>query len=127
MWHDPDFLASITDAVPLEAFPDDFFGTILRAIDAHIHAGGALNADFIAAQPPEMGAEVTRALVEDAPSKDTCMDALAAFRRVYLTAALAQHTRRAEMMMQEGKAGYVDELNAVKRIQDELARGDAQE
>ena len=29
--------------------------------------------------------------------------------------------------MQEGKAGYVDELNAVKRIQDELARGDAQE
>ena len=127
VWHDPDFLASITDAVPLEAFPDDFFGTILRAIDAHIHAGGALNADFIAAQPPEMGAEVTRALVEDAPSKDTCMDALAAFRRVYLTAALAQHTRRAEMMMQEGKAGYVDELNAVKRIQDELAREDAQE
>ena len=29
--------------------------------------------------------------------------------------------------MQEGKAAYIDELNEVKRIQDEIARGDSNE
>ena len=118
---DPDFLAQITAAVPLDAFPDEFFGMIFRAVAAQIAAGGVIDADFIAARPAEESAEITRALVEEPPTPEARAGALTAFRRAYLTAALAQHTHRAETMMQEGKAGYVDELNEVKRIQDELA------
>ena len=118
---DPDFLAQITAAVPLDAFPDEFFGTIFRTVAAQIAAGGVIDADFIAAQPAEESAEITRALVEEPPTPEARAGALTVFRRAYLTAALAQHTHRAETMMQEGKAGYVDELNEVKRIQDELA------
>ena len=118
---DPDFLTQITAAVPLDAFPDEFFGTIFRTVAAQIAAGGVIDADFIAAQPAEESAEITRALVEEPPTPEARAGALTAFRRAYLTAALAQHTHRAETMMQEGKAGYVDELNEVKRIQDELA------
>ena len=119
---DPDFLAQITAAVPLDAFPDEFFGTIFRTVAAQIAAGGVIDADFIAAQPAEESAEITRALVEEPPTPEARAGALTVFRRAYLTAALAQHTHRAETMMQEGKAGYVDELNEVKRIQDELAQ-----
>ena len=118
---DPDFLAQITAAVPLDAFPDEFVGTIFRTVAAQIAAGGVIDADFIAAQPTEESAEITRALVEEPPTPEARAGALTAFRRAHLTAALAQHTHRAETMMQEGKAGYVDELNEVKRIQDELA------
>ena len=118
---DPDFLTQITAAVPLDAFPDEFFGTIFRTVATQIAAGGVIDADFIAAQPAEESAEITRALVEEPPTPEARAGALTAFRRAHLTAALAQHTHRAETMMQEGKAGYVDELNEVKRIQDELA------
>ena len=124
---DPDFLAQITAAVPLDAFPDEFFGTIFCAVAAQIAAGGVIDADFIAAQPAEESAEITRALVEEPPTSEARAGALAVFRRAHLTAALAQHTHRAETMMQEGKAGYVDELNEVKRIQDELAHIGTQE
>ncbi|MBF1715095.1 MAG: DNA primase, partial [Selenomonas sp.] len=61
---DPDFLTQITAAVPLDAFPDEFFGTIFRTVAAQIAAGGVIDADFIAAQPAEESAEITRALVE---------------------------------------------------------------
>jgi len=40
---------------------------------------------------------------------------------MHLTALLAAHSRRAEEMMQEGKQAYIDELNEVKKIQDELS------
>ena len=119
---DPDFLTQITAAVPLDAFPDEFFGTIFRAVAAQIAAEGVIDADFIAARPAEESAEITRALVEEPPTPEARAGALTAFRRAHLTTALAQHTHRAETMMQEGKAGYVDELNEVKRIQDELAQ-----
>ena len=121
VWHDAAMLAEIDAAVPLAAFPDAFFGDILRRAAAHLSAGGALDADFIAGLDSAAGAEISRALVEEGRSEESYRDALRTFRRMHLTALLAGHTRRAEEMMQEGKQAYIDELNEVKKIQDELS------
>ena len=121
VWRDATILTEILSAVPLAAFPDAFFGEIFRAMERHLAEGGTLDANFIAAQGGEAGAAISRALVEEGRTPDSYRDALRTFRRAYLTAQLAHHTRRAEDMMQEGKAAYIDELNEVKRIQDEIA------
>ena len=92
-----------------------------------LETGGVLDADFIAAQPTAVGAELSRVLVEEGHTEASYREALGTLRRAYLIAALAQHTRLAEEMMQEGKAAYIDELNEVKKIQDEIARGNLHE
>ena len=122
IWHDPAFLTEILSSVPLAHFPDEGLAEILHAMEEHLAAGGAFNADFIAAQPTAAGAELTRTLAEEGHTAASYREALGTLRRAYLTAALARHTRLAEEMMQEGKEAYIDELNEVKRIQDEIAR-----
>ena len=106
----------------MEDFPDEFIAQLLQTMAAHLDAGGILDADFIAAQPTATGDELTRAIVEEGRTEASYREALGMLRRACLAHALARHTRRAEEMMQEGKEGYIDELNEVKRIQDEIAR-----
>ena len=120
VWRDADLLMRILSVVPSDDFPDDFLGEIFRSMERRLAQGGALDADFIAALPTDAGTEISRALVEDGRTADSCREALGTLRRAYLTQQLARHTHRAEEMMQEGKAAYIDELNQVKRIQDEL-------
>lgn len=122
IWHDPTILTEILSSIPLADFPDEFIAEILRAMATQREAGGALDADFIAAQPTEAAAELLCALAEEGHTRTSFHEALGTLRRAYLTAALARHTRLAEEMMQEGKAAYIDELNEVKRIQDEIAQ-----
>ena len=122
IWRDPALLTEILSSIPMEDFPDEFIAGLLRAMAAHLDAGGVLDADFIAAQPTAAGDELTRAIVEEGRTEASYQEALGTLRRSYLTHALARHTRCAEEMMQEGKEGYIDELNEVKKIQDEIAR-----
>ena len=121
-WHTPDLLTEILSFIPRTDFPDELIGGILGAMAEHLQAGGALDADFIAEQPTAARDELMRTLAEEGRTDDSYRGALATLRRAYLTAALARHTRRAEAMMQEGKAAYIDELNEVKKIQDEISR-----
>mgnify|MGYP001008928543 FL=1 len=122
IWRDPALLTEILSSIPMEDFPDELIAQLLCAMAAHLDAGGVLDADFIAAQPTAAGDELTRAIVEEGRTEASYQEALGTLRRSYLTHALARHTRRAEEMMQEGKAAYIDELNEVKKIQDEIAR-----
>ena len=124
---DPTLLTEILSFIPLRDFPDEFIADILRTMTEQLETGGVLDADFIAAQPTAVGAELSRVLVEEGHTEASYREALGTLRRAYLTAALAQHTRLAEEMMQEGKAAYIDELNEVKKIQDEIARGNLHE
>lgn len=121
-WHTPDLLTEILSFIPRTDFPDELIGGILGVMAEHLQAGGALDADFIAAQPTAARDELMRTLAEEGRTDASYRGALATLRRAYLTAALARHTRRAEAMMQEGKAAYIDELNEVKKIQDEISR-----
>lgn len=127
VWRDPALLTEILSLIPLDQFPDVLSAEILRAMEQRLASGGALDADFIAAQPTAAGAELSRALVEEGHTAASCREALGTLRRAYLTTALERHTRRAEEMMQEGKAAYIDELNEVKKIQDEIARENSHE
>ena len=122
IWRDPALLTEILSFIPLENFPDERIAEILRAMEEHRAAGGAFDATFIAAQPAAAGSELTRTLVEEGRTAESYREAMGVLRRAYLTTELARHTRRAEEMMQEGKEAYIDELNEVKRIQDEIAR-----
>jgi len=122
IWRDPALLTEILSFIPLENFPDERIAEILRAMEEHRAAGGVFDADFIAAQPAAAGSELTRTLVEEGRTAESYREAMGVLRRAYLTTELARHTRRAEEMMQEGKEAYIDELNEVKRIQDEIAR-----
>ena len=121
VWRDAAALTEIDAHVPLAEFPDEFFGGILQHAAVHTAAGGALDADFIAGLDAAAGAEISRALVEEGYTEDAYRDALRTFRRARLGTLLARHTRRAEEMMKEGKQAYIDELNEVKKIQDELS------
>ena len=127
VWHDPSILTEILSLIPLADFPDAGTAEILRAMEQHSAADGALDAAFIAAQPTAAGAELTRAIAGEGRTPASYREALGTLRRAYLTAALARHTRRAEEMMQAGKAAYIDELNEVKKIQDEIARENSRE
>ena len=127
VWRDPEILTEMLSFIPMEDFPDERTAEILRAMAAHRAAGGAFDADFIAAQPTVAGDELTRAIVEEGRTEASYREALGTLRRSCLARALARHTRRAEEMMQEGKEGYIDELNEVKKIQDEIARENSHE
>ena len=121
-WRDPSLLTEILSSLSLDNFPDEGIGEILRSMEQHHAAGGSFDADFIAAQPTAAGTELARALAEEGGADTSYREALGVLRRAHLTSELARHTRRAEEMMQEGKEAYIDELNEVKRIQDEIAR-----
>ena len=122
VWRDPSLLTEILSLVPPADFPDAGTGEILRAMALHREAGGVFDASFIAAQPTAAGEELTRAIAGEGRTSASYREALGTLRRAYLTTELARHTRHAEEMMQAGKAAYIDELNEVKRIQDEIAR-----
>ena len=122
VWRDPSLLTEILSLVPPADFPDAGTGEILRAMALHREAGGVFDAAFIAAQPTAAGEELTRAIAGEGRTSASYREALGTLRRAYLTTELARHTRHAEEMMQAGKAAYIDELNEVKRIQDEIAR-----
>ena len=122
VWRDPSLLTEILSLVPPADFPDAGTGEILRAMALHREAGGVFDAAFIAAQPTAAGEELTRAIAGEGRTFASYREALGTLRRAYLTTELARHTRHAEEMMQAGKAAYIDELNEVKRIQDEIAR-----
>ena len=122
VWRDPSLLTEILSLVPPADFPDAGTGEILRPMALHREAGGVFDAAFIAAQPTAAGEELTRAIAGEGRTSASYREALGTLRRAYLTTELARHTRHAEEMMQAGKAAYIDELNEVKRIQDEIAR-----
>ena len=122
VWRDPSLLTEILSLVPPADFPDAGTGEILRSMALHREAGGVFDAAFIAAQPTAAGEELTRAIAGEGRTSASYREALGTLRRAYLTTELARHTRHAEEMMQAGKAAYIDELNEVKRIQDEIAR-----
>ena len=122
LWQDEGILKKISEATPLSEFPDSLFRMIFETAAAHITAGGTLDAAFIAGLDAAAGAEISRALVEE--GHPVTEEALRTVRHAHLTAQLERHTRLAEEMLQEGKAAYIDELNEVKKIQDEIMRID---
>ena len=62
---DSTLLTEILSFIPLRDFPDEFIADILRTMAEQLETGGVLDADFIAAQPTAVGAELSRVLVEE--------------------------------------------------------------
>ena len=67
--------------------------------------------------------ELSRAMVEDLGGRDEAeayLDAVQALRKAYLYAQYLWHTQQSERLLQAGDEGYLEELNEVKRIKDEM-------
>ena len=73
--------------------------------------------------PAEAAAELSRALVEDLGGREEAeayTDSLRSLRKAYLESQYLAHTEKAEAMMQAGDMKYLEELNEVKRIKNEM-------
>jgi DNA primase len=71
----------------------------------------------------EAVSELSHALVETLDGRDETeayTDSLKTLRKAYLESQYLAHTEKAEAMMQAGDMAYLEELNEVKRIKDEM-------
>ena len=123
-YQDPGILGHALTVVPLEAVADSIQREVLDFLQACALNGE--RAEAAAAQErlsEEAAAELSRALVETLDGREEAQaydDSLRSLRKAYLEAQYLAHTEKAEAMMQAGDMTYVEELNEVKRIKDEM-------
>lgn len=108
--------------VPLTGIADEAQREVLEAIQRQAGAGGAAMPELSELSEPA-AEELSRAMVEDLGGRDEAeayLDAVQALRKAYLYAQYLWHTQQSERLLQAGDEGYLEELNEVKRIKDEM-------
>ena len=71
----------------------------------------------------DAAAELSRALVENLGGRaetEAYNDSLKVLRKAYLNMLFVEHSRKADAYMKAGNTAYVDELNEVMKIKDEM-------
>ena len=122
-FQDPGVLAHALTLVPLEAVADKPQHEVLAFLQDCQERQQIPGAAAQESLSEEAGAELSRALVEDLGGQgeaEAYTDSLRILRKAYLQAEYLAHTEKAEAMMQAGDMKYLDELNEVKRIKDEM-------
>jgi len=119
---DAGVLTHLAALVPLSGIGDEVQREILEAIKGQAEAGGGAVPE-LAELSEQAAEELSRAMVEDQEGRDETeayLDAVQALRKAYLSAQYLWHTQESERLMRAGDKGYVEELNEVKRIRDEM-------
>ena len=123
-WQDPGILMHTLTVVPLEGIADAAQREVLSFFQACAARGE--RAEDASAQgnlSEEAVSELSHALVETLDGRDETeayTDSLKTLRKAYLESQYLAHTEKAEAMMQAGNMAYLEELNEVKRIKDEM-------
>ena len=123
-WQDPGILMHTLTVVPLEGIADAAQREVLSFFQACAARGE--RAEDASAQgnlSEEAVSELSHALVETLDGRDETeayTDSLKTLRKAYLESQYLAHTEKAEAMMQAGDMAYLEELNEVKRIKDEM-------
>ena len=123
-WQDPGVLMHTLTVVPLEGIADAAQREVLSFFQACAARGE--RAEDASAQgnlSEEAVSELSHALVETLDGRDETeayTDSLKTLRKAYLESQYLAHTEKAEAMMQAGDMAYLEELNEVKRIKDEM-------
>lgn len=115
-------LAHFTALVPLSGVADDVQREILEALQENAAVGRSQVPELAELTEPA-AEELSRALVEDPGGRDEAeayLDAVQVLRKAYLYAQYLWHTRQSERLLEAGDKGYLEELNEVKRIKDEM-------
>ena len=71
----------------------------------------------------DAAAELSRAMVEDLGGREETEaynDSLRVLRKAYLNMLYMEHSRKAEEYLKAGDTAYIQELNEVKNIKDEM-------
>jgi DNA primase len=123
-WQDPGIILHTLTVVPLEGIADPVQREVLSLLQ-DCASSGESPADAAGQErlSEEAAAELSRALVEDLGGREEAeayTDSLRNLRMAYLKSQYLAHTEKAEAMMQAGDMTYLEELNEVKRIKDEM-------
>ena len=123
-YQDASILMHALAVVPLEGIADPVQRQVLSFLQECMDGGASPeDASVQGRLPEEAAAELSRALVEDLGGREEAeayTDSLRSLRKAYLESQYLAHTEKAEAMMQAGDMKYLEELNEVKRIKNEM-------
>ncbi len=123
-WQDPGIILHTLTVVPLEGIADPVQREVLSFLqDCATSGERPEDASLQGRLSEEAAAELSRALVEDLGGREEAeayTDSLRSLRKAYLESRYLAHTEKAEAKMQAGDMTYLEELNEVKRIKDEM-------
>ncbi len=123
-WQDPGILMHTLTVVPLDGIADAAQREVLSFFQACAARGERVeDASAQGNLSEEAVSELSHALVETLDGRDETeayTDSLKTLRKAYLESQYLVHTEKAEAMMQAGDMAYLEELNEVKRIKDEM-------
>ena len=123
-WQDPGILMHTLTVVPLDGIADAAQREVLSFFQACAARGERVeDASAQGNLSEEAVSELSHALVETLDGRDETeayTDSLKTLRKAYLESQYLAHTEKAEAMMQAGDMAYLEELNEVKRIKDEM-------
>ena len=129
IWAEPELIGQLVAVMPLSEIIYAPQRELLQAIKDYIDKGNGahleLEENFIAGLSEVSQNELFQALAEESDEEFddnnvAYMDALYTLRKSYLTMKLTQHSRAAELLLAEGKEGYIEELNEVQKIRVEI-------
>lgn len=123
-YQDASILMHALAVVPLEGIADPVQRQVLSFLQECMDGDASPeDASVQGRLPEEAAAELSRALVEDLGGREEAeayTDSLRSLRKAYLESQYLAHTEKAEAMMQAGDMKYLEELNEVKRIKNEM-------
>ncbi|SFT49175.1 DNA primase [Selenomonas sp. GACV-9] len=124
VWQDISLIHHVSSVLPLDGVSDPVQREILLFLQ-DLSSQGQAPDDVTAAEnlSEDAAAELSRALVEDLGGRaetEAYNDSLKVLRKAYLNMLFVEHSRKADEYMKAGNTAYVDELNEVMRIKDEM-------
>lgn len=129
-WQEPSLLFHVLTVLPLDGIGNPVQREILMFLQ-ELSSQGRFPDDVTAAEKlsDDAAAELSRALIEDLGGRaetEAYSDSLRVLRKAYLEALYLKHSQRADALMRAEDAAYVEELNEVMRIKDEMDKLQAQ-
>ena len=123
-WQDAGILQHVQSVLPLTGIGDPVQREILLFLQDLVSQGQACDDVTVAEKLSEdAAAELSRALVEDLGGREEAEaynDSLKVIRKAYLNTLFVEHSRKAEEYLKAGNTAYIQELNEVKNIKDEM-------
>lgn len=124
VWQDVSLIHHVESVLPLAGIGDPVQREILSFLQ-DLSSQGQVPDDVTAAEKlsEDAAAELSRALVENLGGRaetEAYNDSLKVLRKAYLNMLFVEHSRKADAYMKAGNTAYVDELNEVMKIKDEM-------
>ena len=124
VWQEPAVLAHFASEVPVDSVPDAVQARLLQQMALFISQGEELTDVMqFAGLGDDAVEELSRALVEDAGSRDFVdfySDCVRFLKKNYLRSQFELHRLRADQLSREGQAGYLEELELSQKIKNEM-------